>query len=69
MAISKVVSGPVAALDGVRADMPWMLGGFALCGFPDTGIPALVRPAVPNPQCIPTNPGVADFGLGRTLVH
>ena len=67
MAISKVVSGPVAALDGVKDDMTLMLGGFGLCGIPEHSIAELVRRGVRNLTCISNNAGVDDFGLGRLL--
>lgn len=67
MAISKLVSGPVAALDGVKDDMILMLGGFGLCGIPEHSISELVRRDVRNLTCISNNAGVDDFGLGRLL--
>ena len=67
MAISKVVSGPVAALDGVKDHMTLMLGGFGLCGIPEHSIAELVRRGVRNLTCISNNAGVDDFGLGRLL--
>ena len=54
MAISKVVSGPVAALDGVKDDMTLMLGGFGLCGIPEHSIAELVRRGVRNLEEVAT---------------
>tara|TARA_B100000524_G_scaffold348464_1_gene253175 strand:+ start:3006 stop:3719 length:714 start_codon:yes stop_codon:yes gene_type:complete len=67
MAISKVVSGPQAALDGVADDMTLMLGGFGLCGIPEHCIAELVRRGVRGVTCISNNAGVDDFGLGLLL--
>ena len=67
MAISKVVSGPQAALDGVADDMTLMLGGFGLCGIPEQCIAELVRRGVRGVTCISNNAGVDDFGLGLLL--
>ena len=67
MAISKVVSGPQAALEGVADDMTLMLGGFGLCGIPEQCIAELVRRGVRGVTCISNNAGVDDFGLGLLL--
>ena len=64
MAISKVVSGPGAALEGVADDMTLMLGGFGLCGIPEQCIAELVTRGVRGLTCISNNAGVDDFGLG-----
>ena len=64
MAISKVVSGPVAALDGVKDDMTLMLGGFGLCGIPEHSIAELVRRGVRNLTCISNNAGSTTSGWG-----
>jgi 3-oxoacid CoA-transferase subunit A len=44
-----------------------MLGGFGLCGIPETSIAALVQTGVRNLTCISNNAGVDDFGLGLLL--
>jgi len=67
MAISKVVQGPEAALQGVTHGMTLMLGGFGLCGIPERSIAELVRLGVRDLTCISNNAGVDDFGLGLLL--
>ena len=67
MAISKVVSGPQAAFEGVADNMTLMLGGFGLCGIPEQCIAELVRRGVRGVTCISNNAGVDDFGLGLLL--
>jgi 3-oxoacid CoA-transferase subunit A len=65
--INKVVSGPEAALEGVRDGMTLMLGGFGLCGIPENSISELLRRGVKNLTCISNNAGVDDFGIGLLL--
>lgn len=65
--INKVVSGPEAALEGVRDGMTLMLGGFGLCGIPENAISELLRRGVRELTCISNNAGVDDFGIGLLL--
>ena len=65
--INKQVSGPEAALEGVRDGMTLMLGGFGLCGIPENGINELLRRGVKGLTCISNNAGVDDFGIGLLL--
>jgi len=67
MSINKLVSGPEEALDGVKDDMTFMLGGFGLCGIPENCIAELVKRKVTGLTCISNNAGVDDFGLGFLL--
>ena len=67
MAISKVVSGPGAACNGVADGMTLMLGGFGLCGIPENCIAELERLGVSGLTCISNNAGVDGFGLGKLL--
>jgi 3-oxoacid CoA-transferase subunit A len=67
MAISKVVSGPEAACNGVAHGMTLMLGGFGLCGIPENCIAELERLGVSGLTCISNNAGVDGFGLGKLL--
>ncbi|MGA1373856.1 MAG: CoA transferase subunit A [Flavobacteriales bacterium] len=67
MAISKVVSGPEAACNGVADGMTLMLGGFGLCGIPENCIAELERLGVSGLTCISNNAGVDGFGLGKLL--
>jgi 3-oxoacid CoA-transferase subunit A len=65
--INKQVSGPEAALEGVRDGMTLMLGGFGLCGIPENSISELLRRGVKELTCISNNAGVDDFGIGLLL--
>jgi 3-oxoacid CoA-transferase subunit A len=44
-----------------------MVGGFGLCGIPETLIEGLVRKGVKNLTTISNNAGVDEFGLGKLL--
>lgn len=44
-----------------------MVGGFGLCGVPQTLIEALVRKGVKNLTTVSNNAGVDDYGLGKLL--
>ena len=65
--MNKVVSGPRAALEGIKDGMTLMLGGFGLCGIPENSIKELVKMGTKNLTCISNNAGVDDFGLGLLL--
>ncbi len=43
------------------------MGGFGLCGIPESCISALAKAGVKNLVCISNNAGVDDFGLGVLL--
>ncbi|GAO45696.1 CoA transferase subunit A [Flavihumibacter petaseus] len=65
--MNKVVSGADAALADIYDNATIMLGGFGLCGIPETSINALVRKGVTGLTCISNNAGVDNFGLGLLL--
>jgi 3-oxoacid CoA-transferase subunit A len=65
--ISKLVTGPEEALNGIQDGMTLMVGGFGLCGIPENSISYLVKSGVKNLTCISNNAGVDDFGLGLLL--
>ena len=65
--INKTVANVVAACEGVKDGMTFMLGGFGLCGIPENAIAQLVALNVKNVTCISNNAGVDDFGLGLLL--
>jgi 3-oxoacid CoA-transferase subunit A len=65
--MNKVVSGPEAALQGLKDHMTVMLGGFGLCGIPENCIAQLVKMGVKGLTCISNNAGVDEFGLGLLL--
>ena len=51
----------------LRDDITVMVGGFGLCGIPETLITALRDSGVKGLTCISNNAGVDDFGLGLLL--
>jgi 3-oxoacid CoA-transferase subunit A len=65
--MNKVVKNAELAIEGVKDNMYFMLGGFGLCGIPENSISALVKSGVKNITCISNNAGVDDFGLGLLL--
>lgn len=65
--MNKVVSGPEAALKGLKDGMTLMLGGFGLCGIPENSIAEMVKMGIKDITCISNNAGVDDFGLGLLL--
>ena len=65
--ISKKVNSIKEALEGVKNDMTFMLGGFGLCGIPENAITELVNKNIKGLTCISNNAGVDDFGLGLLL--
>ena len=67
MPLNKVVADVQTALAGVANDMTFMLGGFGLCGIPESAIAELVRRGITGLTCISNNAGVDDFGLGLLL--
>lgn len=65
--INKKVANVTEAMQGVKDDMTFMLGGFGLCGIPENAINNLVKLNVKGLTCISNNAGVDDFGLGLLL--
>ncbi|WP_299367441.1 CoA transferase subunit A [Winogradskyella sp.] len=65
--INKKVAGVTEALQGVKDNMTFMLGGFGLSGIPENAIAELVRLNIKGLTCISNNAGVDDFGLGLLL--
>lgn len=65
--INKTVSNAHEAVQGVKDGMTLMLGGFGLCGIPESSIQALLDLGAKNLTCISNNAGVDDFGLGLLL--
>ena len=65
--INKKVDNVELALQGVKDNMTFMLGGFGLCGIPENSIAQLVKLGVNDVTCISNNAGVDDFGLGLLL--
>ena len=65
--INKDVKSVNAAIEGVKNNMTFMLGGFGLCGIPENIIKALSESSIHGLTCISNNAGVDDFGLGILL--
>ena len=68
MAVNKVYADATAALQGiVRDGMTVALGGFGLCGIPESLILALRDSGAKGLTCVSNNAGVDDWGLGLLL--
>jgi len=68
MAVNKVYPDANAALQGiVRDGMTVALGGFGLCGIPESLILALRDSGATGLTCVSNNAGVDDWGLGLLL--
>jgi 3-oxoacid CoA-transferase subunit A len=66
--LNKLYPNAAAALDGVvRSGQLLAVGGFGLCGIPETLIEALRASGVKDLTVISNNAGVDDFGLGKLL--
>jgi len=66
--VNKLYPSADAALKGVVADGQTLaVGGFGLCGIPESLIEALKDSGVKNLTCISNNAGVDGFGLGKLL--
>lgn len=65
--MNKVVPDAKAAIADITDGATIMLGGFGLCGIPETCIAALVQKGVKELTCISNNAGIDDFGLGLLL--
>ncbi len=67
--MDKVYASAAEALKGIVADGQTIaVGGFGLCGIPETLIAALRDSGVQNLTCISNNAGVDGLGLGQLLV-
>jgi 3-oxoacid CoA-transferase subunit A len=65
--MNKVYENADAALADVPSGATIMLGGFGLCGIPESAIAALVRLGVKGLKTISNNMGVDGFGMGLML--
>ena len=65
--INKEVKCVLDAIEGVKSNMTFMVGGFGLCGIPENTIKALSESGINGLTCISNNAGVDDFGLGLLL--
>ena len=67
--MNKVVANAEEAVRDVQDGAVLMVGGFGLCGIPETLIEALAAKGVKNLTTISNNAGVDDFGLGKLLYN
>jgi 3-oxoacid CoA-transferase subunit A len=65
--MNKVVASADEAIRDITDGCTVMVGGFGLCGIPETLIEALVRKGVKNLTTVSNNAGVDDYGLGKLL--
>jgi len=66
--VNKIYPNAAAALDGVvKSGQLMAVGGFGLCGIPETLIEALKASGVKDLTVISNNAGVDGFGLGKLL--
>lgn len=65
--MNKVVSSADEAIRDITDGASILVGGFGLCGIPETLIEAVMRKGVKNLTTISNNAGVDEFGLGKLL--
>lgn len=65
--MDKRVASAMKAIEDVKDGATILLGGFGLCGIPETLILALREKGVKDLTCISNNAGVDDWGLGLLL--
>ncbi len=65
--MNKVLAGASEAVAGIPDGATIMMGGFGLCGIPETLIAALHARGTKNLTVISNNAGVDDFGIGILL--
>src|SRR5215469_7077975 len=65
--MNKVFSSADEAIRDITDGCMLMVGGFGLCGIPETLIEAVARKGVRNLTTVSNNAGVDDFGLGKLL--
>src|SRR3954469_10349782 len=63
----KIVGTAEEAVLDIREGSTVMLGGFGICGIPETLIAALVRKGVKGLHTISNNMGIDGFGMGLML--
>lgn len=65
--MNKVVGSAVEAVSDIQDGASIMMGGFGLCGIPETLIDALREKGVKDLTIMSNNAGVDDFGIGLLL--
>jgi len=64
---SKVVKSADEAVKDIGDNSKLLVGGFGLCGIPESLIAALKKKGSTGLTCVSNNAGVDDFGLGQLL--
>ncbi|RYZ36603.1 MAG: CoA transferase subunit A [Sphingobacteriales bacterium] len=64
---NKVFDSPEEAVYDITDNAVLMIGGFGLCGIPESLIDALLKHGTKGLTCISNNAGVDDFGIGLLL--
>ncbi len=64
---NKVYTNANEAIKGIADNMTVLVGGFGLCGIPETLILALRDSGAKRLTCVSNNAGVDDWGLGLLL--
>jgi 3-oxoacid CoA-transferase subunit A len=65
--MNKVLATAEEAIRDIGDGATILVGGFGLCGIPETLIEAVARKGVKNLTTISNNAGVDEFGLGKLL--
>jgi 3-oxoacid CoA-transferase subunit A len=65
--MDKRVANADAAVERIQDGATILMGGFGLCGIPETLIEALRRKGTKNLTLVSNNAGVDDFGIGLLL--
>lgn len=65
--MNKVLASADEAIHDITDGATILVGGFGLCGIPETLIEAVMRKGVRNLTTISNNAGVDEFGLGKLL--
>src|SRR5579862_771177 len=65
--MNKVFANADDSIKDLTDGVTIMLGGFGLCGIPESCIYSLVKKNVRSLTCISNNAGIDDFGLGLLL--
>ena len=65
--MNKIVGDADEAIHDIEDGASILMGGFGLCGIPETLIKALVRRGTKDLTVISNNAGVSDYGIGLLL--
>ncbi len=65
--INKVMGSAAEAVADIPSGSTLLVGGFGLCGIPETLIAAVVELGITDLTAVSNNAGVDDFGLGYLL--